>query len=228
MRKIAVVGLGRFGTAVVRNLAGTVAVQVIAIDAVREIVDDIKDVADVAVSLDSTDERALRAQEIDKVDVLVVAIGENFEAALLTTLLAKKLGVPRVICRASSPDHAQIFRQIGADEVIQPESETGIQLARTLSHPFLEDFIDLGEGFSLIELHAPSVFRGKSLRELNLRVKYNVNLVALRRDVTITEKSGEITSQESIAVPQADEIIKPDDILVLIGADSDLARLPKE
>ena len=124
--------------------------------------------------------------------------------------------------------HAEIFRQIGADEVIQPESETGRQLARKLANPFLEDFIDLGEGFTLIELHAPSGFRGKTLRDLNLRVKYGVNLVAIRRTTRTKGKDGLEQTRESLAVPQPEEIIQSEDTLLLIGANENLARLPKE
>lgn len=228
MRKIAIVGLGRFGLAVARQLVST-HVQVIAIDSDPDLVDEAKDLVDLALVLDSTDERALRSQEIHKVDVLVVAIGENFEAALLTAVIAKRnLKIPQVICRASTPIYAEIFRQIGADEVIQPETETGIQLARRLANPFLEDFFDLGEGFSLIEMHAPSPFIGKTLRDLNLRAKYAVNLVALRRTSRSKSSTGEEIVKESIAVPQPDDVIATEDVLIVIGANTDLGRLPKE
>jgi trk system potassium uptake protein TrkA len=203
----------------------TTSVQVIAIDTDRELVEDIKDHVSAAVVLDSTDEIAMRSQEIHRVDVLVVAIGENFEAALLTAVLGKRFGIPQVICRASTSVHAEIFRQIGADEVIQPETETGHQLARRLAHPLLEDFIDLGEGFTLIELRAPVAFRGKSPRELNLRARYNVNLVAVRREST---PEGASEPQRQLAVPQPDDILQPEDILIVIGANDDLAKLPKE
>ncbi len=227
MRKVAVIGLGRFGMAVARHLAST-AVQVIAIDTDVELIDQVKDEVSAALVLDSTDEIALRSQDIHKVDVLVVAIGENFEAALLTAVLAKKFEIPEVVCRASTSMHAEIFRRIGADEVIQPETETGQQLARRLANPLLDDFIDLGEGYTLIELRAPTAFRNKSLRDLNLRVKYNVNLVAIRRGVTITSAAGVETTRQHLTVPLADEVIQADDTLILIGANENLARVPKE
>lgn len=228
MRKIAIVGLGRFGLAVARQLVST-HVQVIAIDSDPDLVAEAKDLVDLALVLDSTDERSLRSQEIHKVDVLVVAIGENFEAALLTAVIAKRnLKIPQVICRASTPIYAEIFRQVGADEVIQPETETGTQLARRLANPFLEDFFDLGEGFSLIEMHAPSPFIGKTLRDLNLRAKYAVNLVALRRTTRSASPDGEEQVRESIAIPQPDDVIADEDVLIVIGANADLARLPKE
>lgn len=213
--------------AVARQLAST-AVQVIAIDTDMALVDDIKDVVSAALVLDSTDEVALRSQEIHKVDVLVVAIGENFEAALLTAVLGKKFQIPEVICRASTSTHAEIFRRIGADEVIQPETETGQQLGRRLANPLLDDLIDLGEGYTLIELRAPAAFRGKSLRELNLRVKFNVNLVAIRRTLTRSDGDGVEQTRSSVTIPLADEVIQPDDMLIVIGSNEHLARLPKE
>jgi len=227
MGKVAVVGLGRFGTAVARQLAAT-NTQVIAIDTDQELVNDIKDVVSAAIVLDSTDEIAFRSQEIHKVDVLVVAIGENFEAALLTAVLGKKFGIPRVVCRASTSVHAEIFERIGADEVIQPETETGHQLARRLANPLLDDFIDLGEGFTLIELRAPASFRGQTLRDLNLRVKYNVNLVAIRRSQSIVNARGKEETRDHLTVPLADEVIQPQDTLILIGGNEHLARIPKE
>ena len=223
MRKVAVVGLGRFGMALAKQLASST-VQVIAIDTDRNLIDEVKDHVSAALLLDSTDESAMRSQEIHKVDVLVVAIGENFEAALLTAVLGKKFEIPEVICRASTSTHAEIFSRIGADEVIQPETETGQQLARRLANPLLEDLIDLGEGFTLIELRAPAAFRGKTLRD----VKYNVNLVAIRRSQKTTDASGAEHSQENLTVPLADEVIQTDDMMIFIGSSDHLSRLPKE
>ncbi|MCH8829515.1 MAG: TrkA family potassium uptake protein, partial [Planctomycetes bacterium] len=145
MQKVAVIGLGRFGMVLARQLAAS-GVEVIAIDRSQNLVNEIKDDVDVAVRLDSTDESALRSQDVHKVDVCVVAVGENFEAALLTTVIARKIGVPRVICRAQTEFHKDIFHQIGADEVIQPETQAGEQLARKLANPHIKDFISLAEG----------------------------------------------------------------------------------
>ena len=227
MRKIAVIGLGRFGMELARDLAASGA-EVIAIDNRRALTDEIKESVDVTVRLDATDRAALQSQEINKVDVCVVAIGENFEAALLTTVIVKKLGVPRVICRAQTEYHAEIFRQIGADEVIQPEMQAGAQLARKLANPHLEDFISLAEGYTLIELRAPSDFVGRSLSSLELRTKYEVNLVVIKRPVE-NEQDGEVVvKSEIISVPKPDDIIQKNDSLVVVGTDEALARLPKE
>ncbi|QDU40204.1 Ktr system potassium uptake protein A [Maioricimonas rarisocia] len=225
MQKIAVIGLGRFGTSLARRLASS-GVSVIAIDRNGHLVAEIKDDVDVAVRLDSTDKTAMLAQGIDKVDVCVVSIGENFEAALLTTVLVRQLEVPLVICRAQSEFHAQIFEQIGADRVIQPEREAGNNLARQLANPQLVDFIRLGEGFTLIEFRAPEEFQGKSLKSLALRTRYDVNLVVIKR--TIPSEKNDAPPRDFFIVPKPDELIQPDDILVVVGPDDSLARLPKE
>jgi trk system potassium uptake protein TrkA len=226
VQKVAVIGLGRFGMALARQL-GASGVQVIALDRSPHLVAEVKDHVDLAVRLDSTDRQALLSQEVDKVDVGVVAIGENFEAALLTTALLKQLGVPEVICRAQTEVHARIFQQIGADRVIQPERETGAQLARQLANPHLVDFIRLADGFTLIEIDTPRAFHGKSIRDLGLRAKYDVNLVVLRRAIPgVTDEQAKPLVR--VIVPTPDEVIQPDDVLVVVGPDEALARLPKE
>lgn len=225
MQKIAVIGLGRFGTSLARRLASS-GVSVIAIDRNGHLVAEIKDDVDVAVRMDSTDKSALLAQGIDKVDVCVISIGENFEAALLTTVLVRQLDVPTVICRAQTAVHAQIFEQIGADRVIQPEQESGSNLARQLANPQLVDFIRLGEGFTLIEIRAPEEFQGKSLKSLALRTRYDVNLVVIKR--TLPSEQPDAPPRDFFIVPKPDELIQRDDILVVVGPDDSLARLPKE
>jgi len=227
VRKVAVIGLGRFGMVLAKQLAAS-GVEVLAIDHNRQLVDDVKDEVALAVRLDSTDEAALRSQDIDKVEICVVAIGENFEAALLTTVILKKLGVARIICRAQTQFHADIFGQIGADEVIQPETQAGEHLARKLANPQIEDFIALAEGYMMIELKAPALFHDKSLQELGLRGNYGVNLVAIKRSPEAeSDEDGEQPPQV-IAVPKASDKIQPEDIMVLVGSDEALARLPKE
>ena len=170
MQRVAVIGLGRFGMNLARQLAAN-RVEVIAIDRNGRLVDEVKDHVALAVCLDSTTEAALKSQDVPSCDVCVVAIGENFEASLLTATALKKLGCKYVIVRAQSANHAEIFRRLGADEVIQPETEAGRQLARRLANPMLEDVIELGDGFTLIEVRAPASFHGKSLEQLALRAR---------------------------------------------------------
>ena len=224
--RVAVIGLGRFGMTLARTL-GESGAEVIAIDADARLVDQVKDHVAAAVRLDSTDAVALSGQEVGKCDVAVVAIGENFEAALLTTVIVKQMGIRRVICRAQSAVHAEIYRQIGADEVIQPEMQAGAALGRSLASPHIDEVVPLAEGYSLIELHAPQAFFDKTLAGLNLRVKYQVNLVAIKRTRQVAVGGRNIT-EELLSVPTPDEVIHEGDILVLVGSNDALNRLPKE
>lgn len=228
MYKVAIIGLGRLGISLVEYLAGT-GVQVIAMDSDPALVEEVKDLVDVAVCLDSTDSDALLSQRVNEVDVCVIAIGENFQAAILTTVIVKKMGVPRVICRAQTSVHAEIFTRIGADEIIQPESQAGILLGRRLANPKLNQFVELAEGYSLIELRAPAVFWGKTLEQLALRTKYQVNLIALKRLVTSkTSDETPVIPHEKMIVPSPQDILREDDVLLLVGADEHLARLPQD
>ncbi|NQV23456.1 MAG: TrkA family potassium uptake protein [Rhodopirellula sp.] len=231
MRRIAVIGLGRFGMALARNL-GRLGVQVIAVDRNMQLVNEVKDDVDLAVRLDSTDRDALDAQDIDKVDVCVVSIGENFEASLLTTVILRKLGVPRIVCRAQSLFHAEIFRQIGADEVIQPEISAGEQMARRLANPRLTDVIDLAEGYSLVETEAPRSWWGIALKDLGLRTKFDVNLVAIKRKSALPSHESDkenpaVTHPDIISVPRPDDLIQEGDLLMLVGSNDAIGKLPR-
>jgi trk system potassium uptake protein TrkA len=228
VHKVAVIGLGRFGRTLAKEL-GAAGVQVIALDRNPHLVEEVKDDVDVAVRLDSTDQEALQSQRIQDVDICVIAIGENFEAAILTTVIIKKMGIPRIICRARSATHAEIFSRIGADEIIQPETQAGILLGRKLANPQLDQFIQLADGYSLIELRAPKQFQGKTLEQLGLRTKYQVNLVAVKRPILEKNKNGTITRRETIiSVPRPGDIIEPEDTLVLAGNHDALSSLPHE
>lgn len=207
---------------------GQSGVQVIAMDRNPHLVEEVKDDVDVAVRLDATDPEALISQKIDDVDVCVIAIGDNFEAALLTTAIVKKLGIPRIICRAQTATHAEIFSRIGAHEIIQPESQAGVLLGRRLANPQLEHYIQLAEGYSLIELRAPKTFQGRSLEQLGLRVKYHVNLIAIKRPHIVIKEDTEVRSEKLIGVPRPGDIIQAGDILVLVGSHEDLQTLPHE
>lgn len=225
MIKVAVIGLGRFGIELAKRL-GNSGVEVIAIDHSDKLVNEVKEDVAIAVRLNATDELALKSQEIDKVDACVISIGENFEAALLITVIVKKMGVPKIICRAQSKFHAEIFSQIGATEVIQPEVQAGTHLARLLANPHLEDYLQVGDGYTMIELLTPNEFVGKNLVELSMRSKYSVNVVAIRKrnSEEVEQKTGKMYTTD--CVPHPDYQIQESDILLIIGTDQNLARLP--
>lgn len=212
--------------ALAKDLAAS-GVQVIALDRDGRLVNEVKDFVDLAVRADGTDQAVLQSQEIDKVDVCVVAIGEQFEAALLATVIAKQFGIPEVICRAQTTFHAEIFKKIGADRVIQPEQQAGEHLARQLANPQLIDFIQLADQFTLLEFPVPKQFQGKTIAELALRNKYHVNLVVIRRLISSSTEEGEEKKFRTV-FPRPDEALQAEDILVVVGSDEALSRLPRE
>ena len=188
MPRIAVIGLGRFGSQLALQLSKSGA-EVIAIDKDGKLVDQLAHEVAVAVRLDSTDEQALREQGIDKVDVAVVSIGDDFEANILTTVTLKSLGVKCICSRAEEETHGKILKRIGADEIIIPEEESAQRWSFRLLAPQIGEKMELAPGFSLARYTAPDSFAGKSLIDLQLRKKYRVNLIGLR-------PHGEITDEE--------------------------------
>lgn len=223
MESFAIIGLGRFGfrLATILTEAGA---EVIAIDKDREIIEQIRDKVTVAVSLDSTDELALRAQGVDKVDVAVVGIGTAFEASALTTIVLKQIGVPRVIARAATGIRGEILSRIGADDIVNPERESAQRWGSRLLAPAILQQIELAEGHSLAQVPAPSAFYNKTLAQLDIRRKYQVNVVAIRRPVTTDEpgKQPEVV----ISVPLPDTVILPKDILLLMGSNESIKDFP--
>lgn len=227
MKRFAVIGLGRFGKKLALALSMSGA-EVIAIDKDRDIIEDLRDEVSHAVRLDSTDEEALRAQGVDGVDVAIVGMGQSghaFEAAILTVVNLKRMAIPLIYARAENLTAGQVFSAVGATEVIYPEIETAQRWAYKLIAPHIEEKIDFAPGYSLARVKAPSAFHGQTVMELQLRQKYNINLVAIKRGENAAN-SDEINTV--INVPMPNTIIYNDDILMVSGADIDLARLPQE
>jgi trk system potassium uptake protein TrkA len=226
MRRFAVIGLGRFGQKLAVALAMSGA-EVIAMDKNRDQVDLIRDQVSHAVRLDSTDEEALKAQSVDKVDVAMVSIGQGtgqgFEAAVLTVVNLRQMGVRHIYARAESLTAGEVFSKIGATEVIYPEIESAQRLADKLIAPQIWEKIDFAPGYSLARIKAPASFDGMTVKEMRLREKYNLNLVLIKR-----AGQGEKEEDEIINVPMPDTIIYQGDILMVAGADKDLTNLPQE
>jgi len=228
MQRFAVIGLGRFGQRLAQALTADGA-EVIGIDCQRKPVEAIRDRVTLAVCLDSTDEEALRAQGICDVDAAIVAIGEGFEAAALTVAVLKSLAVPRIYARAETVIQGQILTRVGADAIVNPQHESALRWAHRLMLPNLQDYVELGEEHALISVTAPAAFAHQSPAELKLRRTYGINLVAIRRMVSVKSESGgaEVTSAVT-TVPDADTTILPDDVLILVGSNEALAKLPAD
>ncbi len=229
MERFAVIGLGRFGKKLAVALAMSGA-EVIAVDRNREEVDAVRDQVTLAVRLDSTDEEALKAQGIDKVDVAIIGIGQGtgkgFESAVLTVVTLKQMGVKKIYARAEDLLDGEVFAKVGATEVIYPEIESAQRWAYKLIAPQIGEKIDFAPGYSLARVESPVSFDGKTVMDLQLRQKYNINLVAIKRG---DESEGSKSDNDTIInVPMPDTIIYKGDILMVAGSDYDLARLPKE
>lgn len=226
MRRFAVVGLGRFGSklAIALSMSGA---EVIAIDKNREVIDLIRDQVGHAVRLDSTDEEALRAQGVHNVDVAIIGMGQKgFEDAILTVVTLRQMGVQQVYARAESLVAGQVFSKVGATEVIYPELESAQRWAYKLIAPQIGEKIDFAPGYSLARIEAPESFDGKTVMDLQLRQRYNVNLVLIKRSDETRAKKTE--KGPIIAVPMPGTVVYQGDILMVAGSDADLARLPQE
>lgn len=221
--RFAVLGLGVFGARLARALAAAGA-EVIAVDQDQQLVEQIGDHVTLAVRLDTTDEQALRAQGIDKVDVAIVGIGTSFEDAALTTSTLKRVGVPRVIARATSTTRGEILARIGADDVVNPEAESADRWCARLVMPQVLEKIDLGEAHSLVQIRAPDSWTGKTLEQLNLRKKHKVNVLAIRRLLPDDAKGH---GGYVIDTPMPDSRIETGDLLLIVGKNAAIEALPQ-
>ncbi len=218
MKRFAVIGLGRFGTklAIALSMSGA---EVIAIDINRTLIEQIRDQVSHAVRLDSTDEDALKAQGVDKVDIAIVSIGQGnrgFESAILTVVNLKAMGLEQIYARAESPLAGEVFAKVGS----------AIRWAYKLIAPQIGDKIDFAPGYSLASITAPASFNEKTLMDLQLRQKYNINLVAIKRGQNARTKKHE--KDEIINVPMPNTIIYEGYTLMVAGSEIDLSKLPQE
>lgn len=214
MDSYAVIGLGTFGSAVALELMNS-GCEVLAVDQNEEKVQRIAgDVTD-AVVADARDEAVLRSLEIQNYDCCVVSIGEDVTASILVTLLLKELGVGRVVCKAGDEIHKKALLKVGADRVVIPEKEMAGRFAQGLVRPNVMDYIELSEQYAIIERNVPDAWTGKSLRQLNVRAKYGISVIAFRRGKAL------------IVAPHPDELLQAGDGLIVLGQADDLPRLEK-
>jgi trk system potassium uptake protein TrkA len=214
-----VIGLGRFGSAISTTLA-QLGHDVIGVDSNEDNVRQMADVVSQAIQLDATDARALRAAGIADVNVAAVSIGENIESSLLAVMLLHELGVRTVVAKAVTPLHGRILERLGVSRVIFPERDMAIRLAHSLVMPNVLDYVELSRDFSFVELPAPAVFVGQTLRQLELRPKHGLTLIAIKRRAA---DGNEVTN----VAPSAEEVLQKNDILVLLGSNAKLADFGK-
>lgn len=213
-----IIGLGRFGTSVLETLLDAKS-EVIVFDNDEEKIKLFKDVVETAIVLDATNEEALKKFDLSDIDAAIVTMGEFFESNLLTTVLLKQMNVKRVISRASTAIEEKILKKVGADTVIFPEVEMGKKLANTLLRKSVEEAIPLSDGNSIVHVKAPLSFHHKSLKEIDLRKNYSINVVALKRMEDDKEKT---------YIPDSDTKIEEHDLLIIVGSNENIDRFIKE
>lgn len=214
MKSYIVIGLGRFGTEVARQLC-VHGCEVLAMDNSNELVQHISNDVTHAVVGDARDKEVLRALGASNFDCAVVAIGGNLANSVLATMNLKELGVPHIVCKAHDETHRQVLMKLGANQVVIPEKENAARLAKSLSSPNVLDYIELSDDYGIIEVPAPKRWMDKSLKELNVRAKLGVNIIAI--------KSG---GQINVS-PSADYKILSGDVMVVLGGTDALSAVQK-
>lgn len=212
-KQFAVIGLGRFGRSLAVTLS-SMGYDVLAIDGSEAEVQSISHEVTHAVQVDARDEEALKALGIRNFDAVIVAIGEDMQSNILVTAILKDLGVKYVIAKAKDNMHGKVLEKIGADKVVYPEKDMGVRIAHHLVTPNILDFIELSPEYSIIEVSTPKEYIGKSLGKLNLRAQLGMSVIAIKKEDGI------------VAGPGADSIIEEKDILVIVGKNDAIGRLP--
>jgi len=214
--KFAVIGLGSFGSNVAKTLYGK-RHEVLAVDADKERIEELKTLVTHAVQMDAAVKENLRALDIQEMDVVVVSLGPEMESSILTVLYLHELGARRIVAKALTEDHGKILDAVGATEVIYPEKDMAIKTALRLSNPNVLEYLPLVAGVDIQEIAPPDKFIGKSLKELDLRNKYGVQVIAIK----------EIIPEKTTIIPKADFVIKDGDILILIGDQKNMSKINK-
>ena len=214
MKSYLVIGLGRFGSEMALQLS-SLGCEVLAIDVRSELVQQVAPDVTQAVVADGQDKEVLKALGVREFDCAVVAIGDDLAASVLITMNLKELGIPYLVCKAHDEVHRRVLTKLGADRVVIPEKEYAARLARSLSSPNVLDYIELSEDYGIVETPVPQGWHGKNLRELNVRAKLGVNILAVRRNGTIQVS------------PAADFAMAEGDIVVVLGDTNALKKVQK-
>jgi trk system potassium uptake protein TrkA len=211
-KEFVVFGLGRFGRSVATTLAES-GCEVLVVDDNEETIQEIADSVTYAVKADVTDKDVLESLGIGNFDGAVVGIGQSLEASVMVTILAKELGIPYVLAKAQTDLHAKVLKKVGADMVVFPEKETGVRIAHNLIMGNFFDAVELSSTFSMMEFEAIEQWYGKTISSLDLRAKYKINVIGIKRGDSLDIN------------PDANAVIKKGDVLVIIGSNDTLNKL---
>ena len=214
MKRVVVIGLGIFGSQLARQLYES-GLEVVAVDKSRDVVQRIKDHSTKAVLADATDKEVLESIGIDAKDTVVISFGEDLSASTLLTLYLKEMKVKEIIVKVPNEDYKRILLKVGASEAIIPEREMANKVARSIISPNVLEYLPISEDYTIVELAPPTDFIGKSLADLDLRKKYNLQVIAIR----------DVLTNKMQLVPRASAIIKDSDVLVIIGKEDDIGKI---
>ena len=214
MKSYIVIGLGKFGAEAAKRLC-ELNCEVLAIDHNAELVQPISNLVTQAVVADAKDKDVLKTLGAKDFDCAIVAIGDDLSNSVLATMNLKELGVPYIVCKASDETHRQVLMKLGADKVVIPEQEHADRLARNLSSQNVLDYIELSEEYAIIEVPAPRSWQEKTPKELNVRAKLGVNIIAVKQEGKINVS------------PAADYRIKANDVMVVLGDTTALKAVQK-
>lgn len=211
MRTFAIIGISSFGYFLCKALGGR-GLSVMAIDSDEGKIDSVKAFVEKAVIADATDKETLRNLGLTDIDVVIVSLGDRMDASILATHYLRELEVKEIVAKAISEDHGKLLNIVGATTVIFPERDMAERLANILQQSSIIDYFDVAPGYSIIEIAPPPPFLGKTLQDLDLRNRFNVQVIMIK----------EVVPENVILVPRATHVIKDSDILVLLGKDQDL------
>lgn len=212
MKSFAIIGCGRFGMSIAETLF-ELGNEVLAVDINPEHVEEVSDYVTYAVEADSMDESVLKELGLNNFDVVIVGIGSNLEASIMTTLILKEVGAKKIVAKAQSKLHGKLLSKIGADKVVFPEIDMGVRLAYNLASSNILDYIEFSPDFSILEVTALKAWHNKSLGELKLRNKYGINIIAI--------KDGDYVK----VAPGPNYIIGEESTLVMLGGADDVKKI---
>jgi trk system potassium uptake protein len=213
-RDYAVIGLGRFGGSICRELSME-GMEVLVIDNDEDKINEYKNIASHAVIADATDEASLKELGIKNIDHVIVAIGDNIQASILTTVILTDLGIKKITVKAQNDYHEKILNKIGADNVVHPERDMGKRIAHNIISNNILDYLELSDDHSIVEVKAGEKMVGKTLIDLDIRANYGCNVVAIKqgKDINVS--------------PAAEDVLVEEDVLIVIGSDKDISRFEK-
>lgn len=211
-KQYVVIGLGRFGSSIATTLY-SLGNDVLVIDKNEDLVEDIADKVTHAVQADATDENTLKSLGIRNFDVAIISIGGDIQSSVMATLIVKELGVKYIIAKGNGELHAKVLYKIGADRVVLPEKDMGVRVSHNMVSSNILDYIELSSDYSIIEIKALKEWEGKNLKDLNLRKKYGINVIAIKN-------KGKVNLN-----PAADDKINKENVIVAIGSTEALTSL---